>query len=149
MIMRHVDEVLVRSSTMGVNHAPFLSPGIPLKVENMLVLEYGNPQSLEVLTEHASDLAAVPVEPVQSRHPDLQATQGVPARIEEWTQKSEIALIFDEVITGFSSTLAALRRVQAGSGYLRQDHRWRYAGGVLAGRLHSWMLGRWDVALRR
>jgi len=37
------------------------------------------------------DLAGL-VEPVQSRHPDLQ--QGVPARIEEWTQKSEIA---DEV----------------------------------------------------
>jgi len=80
------DEVLVRSSTMGGKSrtVPVSRNSAP-KVENMLVLEYGNPQSLEVLTEQR-DLAAVLVEPVQSRHPDLQ--QGVPARIEEWTQRS-------------------------------------------------------------
>lgn len=39
---------------------------------NVIVLEYGNPQSLAVIRSHAKDLAAVLVEPVQSRCPELQ-----------------------------------------------------------------------------
>jgi len=130
------DEVLVRSSTVA-NHAPFLC-----LQEFRSGGEYAGAgvwqSSVAGGSPTASDLAAA-VEPAES--PPGPATQGVPARIEEWTQKREI---FDEVITGF--------RLHPGgaqawfgvprSGYLRH-HWWRYADGCPAGLPD----GRWDVAL--
>ena len=44
--------------------------------DNIIVLEYGSPAALEILKARASELAAVLVEPVQSRRPELQ-----PARV--------------------------------------------------------------------
>lgn len=46
------------------------------------------------------ELAAVLVEPVQSRRPDVQPTQFL-QELRELTTQSGTALIFDEVITGF------------------------------------------------
>jgi glutamate-1-semialdehyde aminotransferase len=46
------------------------------------------------------ELAAVLVEPVQSRHPDLQPREFL-RELRKMTEKSGTALIFDEVITGF------------------------------------------------
>src|SRR6185436_989207 len=56
--------------------------------------------SLEILRAHRDELAAVLVEPVQSRHPDLQPREFL-AELRELTQQSGSVLIFDEVITGF------------------------------------------------
>ena len=41
-------------------------------IDDVMVLRYGDPQSLDLLREHADSLAAVLVEPVQSRDPALQ-----------------------------------------------------------------------------
>jgi microcystin synthetase protein McyE len=41
-------------------------------VEDIIVLSYGVEESLDIIATHADDLAAVLVEPVQSRKPDLQ-----------------------------------------------------------------------------
>jgi glutamate-1-semialdehyde aminotransferase/non-ribosomal peptide synthetase component F/acyl carrier protein len=97
-----LDEVLVRAAnTRGKHHAMPVAPGIPSHmVEHVVLLEYGNPESIEVLKDHAEDLAAVLVEPVQSRHPDLQPREFLHA-LRQWTKKAGVALIFDEVITGF------------------------------------------------
>jgi len=61
-----------------------------------------------------------------------------------------IALIFDEVITGFRLHLAALRR---GLGFADLVNYGRSlvacAMGVLAGKATFMDTGRWDVALRR
>ncbi len=46
------------------------------------------------------ELAAVLVEPVQSRHPDLQPGEFL-RELRKMTEKAGTALIFDEVITGF------------------------------------------------
>ena len=65
------DEVLVRSA--GSGSMP-IAPGIPLNmVDNVVVLEYASPEALEHLEAHGDELAAVLVEPVQSRHPEVQA----------------------------------------------------------------------------
>jgi amino acid adenylation domain-containing protein len=96
------DEVLVKSIGVGdrVRTAP-ISPGIPPQtMENILVLEYANPHSIEILQQHAGDVAAVLVEPVQSRHPDLQPGEFLHA-LREWTSQAGAVLIFDEVVTGF------------------------------------------------
>ncbi len=96
------DEVLVRGAWVdGVYRAQPIAPGIPdLLVENMLVLEYGTPESLEIVRQHAGELAAVLVEPVQSRRPDLQPAEFLHS-LRDITERSGTALIFDEVVTGF------------------------------------------------
>ncbi|RKG93765.1 type I polyketide synthase [Corallococcus terminator] len=65
-----------------------------------IVLEYGAPASLEVIRRHATDIAAVLVEPVQSRRPDHQPRSFL-EELRGITADAGVALIFDEVITGF------------------------------------------------
>jgi acyl transferase domain-containing protein len=96
------DEVLVRSTI--VNGAPKprpIAPGIPANmVENVLVLDYGSPASLDLLRAQGHDLAAVLVEPVQSRRPELQPKDFLHS-LREITTKTGAALICDEIVTGF------------------------------------------------
>jgi amino acid adenylation domain-containing protein/thioester reductase-like protein len=69
-------------------------------MEDVVVLEYGAPGSVETIRALGPQLAAVLVEPVQSRRPDLQPTAFL-RELRELTRESGTALIFDEVITGF------------------------------------------------
>lgn len=94
-----IDEVLVRGSKKLVTFPA--APGIlPESVQNMLILEYGTEESLRIITERADELAAVLVEPVQSRRPEFQPIEFL-NKLRELTIKSEMPLIFDRVITGF------------------------------------------------
>ncbi len=96
------EEVLVRGAWVdGVYKALPIAPGIPQSlVENILVLDYADPASLEILRTHAHELAAVMIEPVQSRAPGLQPREFMHA-VRAITEQSGTALIFDEVVTGF------------------------------------------------
>jgi glutamate-1-semialdehyde aminotransferase/acyl carrier protein len=96
------DEVLVKSVKKGgVPHSAPVAPGIPREnLSNIVVLDYGTAESLEWIRQNAKDLAAVLVEPVQSRHPHLQPREFL-QEIRKITQESGAALIFDEVVTGF------------------------------------------------
>ena len=96
------DEVLARGAWVGDDYrAQPIAPGIPANlVENMLVLEYGSPESLEIIRAHADELAAVLVEPVQTRNPSLQPRDFM-HELRALTTNAGIALIFDEVVTGF------------------------------------------------
>jgi amino acid adenylation domain-containing protein len=69
-------------------------------IDDVMVLRYGDPRSLELLREHADSLAAVLVEPVQSRDPAVQPAAFL-RELRALTTAYDIALIFDEVITGF------------------------------------------------
>jgi len=52
------------------------APGIMRSTaENIMVIDYGTPESLDILRAHADELAAVLVEPVQSRKPELPAAR--------------------------------------------------------------------------
>ena len=96
------DEVLVKGvkSKSGLKSFP-IAPGIPQeKVDNLVVLDYGTPEALDYIKTHAKELAAVLVEPVQSRHPALQPVEFL-REIRKITEEAETALIFDEVVTGF------------------------------------------------
>ncbi|NDI35232.1 non-ribosomal peptide synthetase [Chengkuizengella sediminis] len=78
-----------------------MAPGISSSyVDDVIMLNYNSPEALEMIQKHAHELAAVLVEPVQSRRPDLQPKKFL-QQIREMTEKSGTALIFDEVITGF------------------------------------------------
>jgi amino acid adenylation domain-containing protein len=94
------DEVLIKGARTSQRALP-VAPGIPLEsVANMVVLPYAEPASLEWVREHAAELAAVVVEPVQSRHPDLQPRAFL-TEVRAITAASGTALVFDEVVTGF------------------------------------------------
>ncbi len=98
------DEVLVKriGKPEGLRSGP-IAPGIPQeKVQNVMVLDYGAPESLELIRKHAHELAAVLVEPVQSRHPALQPREFI-QELRKITEASGTALIVDEIVTGFRS----------------------------------------------
>ncbi len=69
-------------------------------IQDVIVLEYDSPDSLQFIQEHADELAGVLVEPVQSRNPDLQP-QSFLKKLRRITSQEDIALIFDEMINGF------------------------------------------------
>lgn len=76
-------------------------PGMPSGLaRDVLVLDYGNPRSLDILRKKAKSLAAVLVEPVQSRVPELQPRPFL-QELRLLTRKTGTALIFDEMISGF------------------------------------------------
>jgi amino acid adenylation domain-containing protein len=78
-----------------------IAPGVtPNTVADTWVLDYGEPQSLELIRAHADEVAAVLVEPVQSRRPDLQPKAFL-QQLRQLTLELNIPLIFDEMITGF------------------------------------------------
>ncbi|MBW4594267.1 MAG: amino acid adenylation domain-containing protein [Brasilonema angustatum HA4187-MV1] len=98
----HFDGVLARAQAsddeqVSVPFAPGISPHM---VEDVVVLDYGDPGALEYIEAHAHELAAVLVEPVQSRRPDLQPKEFL-QHLRQVTAKAGTVLIFDEIITGF------------------------------------------------
>ncbi|MEA2782048.1 MAG: hypothetical protein QOK29_3592 [Rhodospirillaceae bacterium] len=107
------DEVLAKGLTRPgrpLRTMP-VAAGIPESaVGNMVVLEYATPAALQWVADNAADLAAVVVEPVQSRHPDLQPFEFL-RRLREITEASETAFIMDEVVTGFRVHLGGMQAV--------------------------------------
>jgi glutamate-1-semialdehyde aminotransferase len=97
------DEVLVRAgrNAKGMSAAPGVLQGM---FGDVRVLDYGTPEALEFIRANAEDLAAVLVEPVQSRRPDFQPRDFL-REVRAITEKSDTCLIFDEVITGFRCDL--------------------------------------------
>ncbi len=96
------DEVLFRPLTInGETRTAASAPGIPASaLSQVMILDYGNPQSLEILRARGSEIAAVLVEPVQSRRLDLQPREFM-HELRTITKETGSALIFDEVVTGF------------------------------------------------
>jgi len=86
---------------MGEDGATPMASGIvPSMVQDTLVMQYASDASLQQIADHANDIAAVLVEPVQSRNPGLQPAAYL-RRLRKLTEEHGIALIFDEMITGF------------------------------------------------
>jgi glutamate-1-semialdehyde aminotransferase/acyl carrier protein len=78
-----------------------LADGTPARmVEDVVVLRYGDARSLDVIRNMAHELAAVLVEPVQSRDPAIQPTEFL-RELRQITAASGTALVFDEMIMGF------------------------------------------------
>jgi len=77
-----------------------MSPGMPESYyTDHIVLDYDDPKSLSEIASRWSEIAAVIVEPVQSRKPDLQPKAFL-TELRAITEKHGIVLIFDETITG-------------------------------------------------
>jgi glutamate-1-semialdehyde aminotransferase/thioesterase domain-containing protein/acyl carrier protein len=96
------DQVLVHQANRdGQLRTLPSAPGIPFQtVDDTYVMEYGTDETLELIKKHAGEIAAVIVEPVQSRRPEFQPREFLHA-LRNLTRESEIILVFDEVVTGF------------------------------------------------
>ena len=97
------DEVLVRGvdAPSGGRRTLPMAPGIPFgSVENVIVLDYGEASALEAIRQESGEIAAVLVEPVQSRRPEFQPREFL-HELRALTEEKEIVLVFDEIITGF------------------------------------------------
>lgn len=93
-----LDEVIARGSKKLKGFPA--ATGIPKDhVGNTLILDYGAPESLEIIRERIDEIAAVLVEPVQSRMPELQPIEFL-QELRKITENEPNCLIFDEVISG-------------------------------------------------
>ncbi|MBF0235156.1 MAG: aminotransferase class III-fold pyridoxal phosphate-dependent enzyme, partial [Desulfamplus sp.] len=99
----HADNVMGRAvwnDNNTLNTVP-VAPGITKgAVDDLWVLEYDTKQALDFIASHSDEIAAVIVEPVQSRRPDLQPREFL-HELRALTSKTGIIFIFDEMITGF------------------------------------------------
>ncbi|NLD46649.1 MAG: amino acid adenylation domain-containing protein, partial [Clostridiaceae bacterium] len=78
-----------------------IAPGLlQCMADNIIVLNYGTKESLEIIRELGPEIAAVLCESVQSRRPDHQPKEYL-HELRKVTEENGTALIFDEVITGF------------------------------------------------
>lgn len=94
-----VDEVIVRPGPDRKGR-PAAAGIMAEAASNMLILDYGDPESLSIIRDKADDIAGVLIEPVQSRNPALQPREFL-RDLRKLTKEHEIAFIMDEVITGF------------------------------------------------
>jgi len=79
------------------------TPGVTFgAIGCVTVLPYGTQESLETLRRISGQLAAILVEPVQSRRPGFQPVQFL-RELRSIADQGGAALIFDEMITGFRS----------------------------------------------
>lgn len=87
-----------KSSNKGV--VPVCS-GVPQgAVDDVAMLKYDTEEALEYIESCSDQIAAVIVEPVQSRKPQLQPREFL-QRLRKITENKNIVLIFDEMIVGF------------------------------------------------
>ena len=97
------DGVLIQpdQSADGTTRPIPLAPGVPQHmIDNVLLLKLNDPASLEAIKSCRNDLAAVLLEPLPSRLPDLKP-EAFLRELRKITSEAGIALIFDEVVTGF------------------------------------------------
>ncbi|WP_341367373.1 non-ribosomal peptide synthetase/type I polyketide synthase [Yoonia sp. BS5-3] len=95
------DEVLVKGRKSGDPTALPAVAGVPAgSVKNMVVLDYGSDAALDWIRDNIGEIAAVLIEPVQSRHPELRP-RAFCEEVRRVTADNGAALILDEIVTGF------------------------------------------------
>jgi len=102
------DEVVMRA---GKKHQALpAAPGIPREAtSNMILLPWGEESSLEEIRKLGDQLAAVLVEPVQSRKPQFHSKEYI-QELRRITEQNGVALILDEVVTGFRVGPGGIRK---------------------------------------
>lgn len=78
-----------------------ITPGTtPGAIEDLVILEYCAPESLQIIASLKNELAAVVAEPVQSRSLNKEPEEFL-NNLRKLTKEMGVALIFDEMVTGF------------------------------------------------
>lgn len=93
------DTILALKGRNGVS----IAAGLGLLQEfadQLIVLDYGNMDHIDVIEKNAGEVACVLTEPIQSRFPSRQPHEFV-KDLRKVTLENNIVLIFDEMVTGF------------------------------------------------
>ena len=91
----------LEKSAAGDHKTVPVGPGTTQNMVNdIIVLPYNEQESLETIKAYGDRLAAVLVEPLQSRRPDIQPRDFL-HELRRLTEQSGTALIFDDIVTGF------------------------------------------------
>ncbi|MBY0391455.1 MAG: aminotransferase class III-fold pyridoxal phosphate-dependent enzyme [Mycobacterium pseudokansasii] len=97
----HFDSTLVNPTGINDVSAAPMAIGIPPGlVHDVIVLPYADNRALAEIRSRGSNLAAVLVEPVQNRRPDLHPGDFL-RELRDITRSHDVLLAFDEVLTGF------------------------------------------------
>ncbi|WP_372654766.1 aminotransferase class III-fold pyridoxal phosphate-dependent enzyme [Halobacteriovorax sp.] len=96
------DEVIVRGLKDG--RAMPAAAGISKEaVKDIIILEYGTEESYKRIEQEIGNIACVISETVQSRRPGFRPKEFL-KKVRDLTSRNDVALIFDEVITGFRNS---------------------------------------------
>lgn len=103
----HFDDLLTKAGSGVAQLKESSSLGIPKNhVENTLSLPFNNVQVLEqTLTKYKDRIACCIIEPVAGNMGVIPASKEFLKALRELTKKYNIVLIFDEIMTGFRSSL--------------------------------------------
>lgn len=103
----HFDDLLTTAGSGVANLAQSSSQGIPqAHVENTLSLPYNDTQVLvETIERHKENIACVIIEPVAGNMGVIPADKDFLKTLRQITAKHGIVLIFDEIMSGFRSSL--------------------------------------------
>ncbi len=118
------DSVLAKAGSGAVSIPS--SPGIPEEVtKNTLLVDYNNIAKLEeIINKNKNSIAAMILEPVLGNIGVITPDNDYLAQVRELTEKNDILLIFDEVITGFRNRFGSV-----------QDHFKVYADLITLGKI--------------
>lgn len=98
----HSDGLLVKSGSGTLTYGIPTSPGVNSTViEDTIVCEYNNIDSVKKAFQDSDDIAAIIVEPVAGNMGVVEAKKEFLEGLREITKEYNSLLIFDEVITGF------------------------------------------------
>ncbi|NBI06464.1 glutamate-1-semialdehyde 2,1-aminomutase [Senegalia massiliensis] len=98
----HSDGLLVKSGSGTLTYGIPTSPGVNSTViEDTIVCEYNNIDSVKKAFQDSDDIAAVIVEPVAGNMGVVEAKKEFLEELRKVTKEYNSLLIFDEVITGF------------------------------------------------
>jgi glutamate-1-semialdehyde aminotransferase len=105
------DPLLSLKSSSDNNLAQEIVPGVTQSILNeSYLLRFGDDSSLDFIREHSDEIAAVLTEPVQSRNPGYQPLEFLKT-LRAITEKNNIALVFDEVLTGFRMDVGGCQKL--------------------------------------
>lgn len=95
------DGLLAQPAADGDRNSIPLAPGTTAgMVDEVVLLNYSGDESLEYIVKNSGELAAVLIEPVQSRRPGIFPKDFL-LKLHKICNNNNVALIFDEIITGF------------------------------------------------
>lgn len=98
----HFDSTLVvPDMEKGQGHAKPMALGSPSAMaEDVVVLDYAKDSALDYIRKHGHEIAAVIIEPVQNRRPDLHPKEFL-QKLRAVTLETNTILMFDEILVGF------------------------------------------------
>ena len=102
---------LLSMKTDADGQAKEMVPGVTQNILNeSYIFEYGSQEGLDFIKNNKDKIAAVLVEPVQSRRPNLVLVDFLKS-LRELCDNGNMCLVFDEVITGFRSGIGGAQEL--------------------------------------